>query len=59
MFLSWVLYAPNSGTSGYLGDVVTLPQNVQIIVYVFPRALTDLSVLRFTVKRAEINFAHF
>ena len=36
-----------------------LPHNVQHIVNIFPRSVTDLPILCFTVKGEETNFVHF
>ena len=54
-----VYIRPNSRTTGYKGHIVTLPHNVQHIVKVLPRYMTDLSILCFTVKWAEANCVHF
>ena len=47
---------PSSGTTNYKGHVVTLPHNVQHIVNMLPRSVTDMSVLCFIVQGAETNF---
>ena len=54
-----VYIRPNPRTTGYKGHTVTLPHNVQHIVKVLPRYMTDLSILCFTVKWAEANCVHF
>ena len=54
-----VYIRPNPRTTGYKGHIVTLPHNVQHIVKVLPRYMTDLSILCFTVKWAEPNCVHF
>ena len=54
-----VYIRPNSGTTGFRDHVVTLTHNVQHIVNILPRYVTDLPTLCFTVKWAEINCVNF